>query len=531
MNGAYGFSSWLNRVQSLIPMADFDDMAERRPVAGAALGVPATPIVQRTASGFAWTIAQTIGSKGAQLAMQMTLAWFLSEEDFSLIALATTVAAFAGMVQQVGLREILVQRQRKFHLWAGPAISLSVVVGIGALVLMCVAAPVAGVIFHSKELVGLTFVLAAGLPFYSLSLVPLARLQSQLRFRLIAWVTLWVTIGTSALTILLAWRGMGAYSFVWPRSIGAAATLVAVWLAADLPTSHLAHWKRARFLLGDSGYLAATAVFMFLMVNGDYLALGLLRPKPVVGVYFFAFSLSTQTLAIVASNLASVLFPTLSQMDLNPDRQVGAMLRASRLLAIVGVPLCLLQAVVAAPAIRFIYREKWVAAIPVFQVLSIGMAFAMASPAAASLIQAQRRFSFYFKWTACLGTLYVVFAATGAALGGAVSTAVAVAIYYAIFGPLGIYVAVRPSGRGWRPVWNTLFLPLAIGAAATAVGLLISRNAPAPRSALLLRAALSTAAFAAVYLAGAMVFCRDSLHELVRMLRMLITARAARKRA
>ena len=60
--------------------------------------------------------------------------------------------------------------------------------------------------------------------------------------------------------------------------------------------------------------------------------------------------------------------------------------------------------------------------------------------------------------------------------------------------------------------------------------LLISHNAAAPRSALLLRANISIVAFAAVYLAGALMFCRDSLAELLNMFHMLIAARFTRGR-
>src|SRR5437870_1122481 len=74
--------------------------------------VPPAAVGRRTARGFAWLTAQTLGAKAVGFVGQIILAWYLAPDDFGLVGLALTVAAFAGLIQQAGLKEILIHRHR-----------------------------------------------------------------------------------------------------------------------------------------------------------------------------------------------------------------------------------------------------------------------------------------------------------------------------------------------------------------------------------------------------------------------------------
>src|SRR5450631_39158 len=68
----------------------------------------------RAARGFFWMMAQTIGIKAVNLFGQLVLAWLLLPADFGLLALANTLGSMASLIQQAGLREILIQRHLRF---------------------------------------------------------------------------------------------------------------------------------------------------------------------------------------------------------------------------------------------------------------------------------------------------------------------------------------------------------------------------------------------------------------------------------
>src|SRR5437879_8025549 len=164
-------------------------------------------------------MAQTVGSKLVNTVGQIVLAWLLSPEDFGLVGLAYTVTAFAGLIQQAGLREILIHRQAHFGRWANPAFWMSLTLGCVGAAAMLGLAPVAAWMYDDRRLIGLILVLAATAPFSGLDIVPDAQLTSEMRFRYLA-VVKWITaVGAMGLSILFAHYRWGAYSFVLPQPI------------------------------------------------------------------------------------------------------------------------------------------------------------------------------------------------------------------------------------------------------------------------------------------------------------------------
>ena len=449
-------------------------------VASAAEPIPAAPTAaplgERAARGVAWMVLQGLGSKIIAIAGQVALAWLLGRKDFGQVGLAYAIFGFASILQQSGLREILVQRHRHLRRWENAAFWMSLAGGLLSAVFMLAAAPAASVLFESPRLTGLVAVLSLTGPIAALAIVPTSRLQIDLRFRYLSIVNIVSSTATVLLNVLFAYLGFGAYSFILPLPIVAALRTVLL-LAAAPPAIRLRfQFRRWRYLVGDSGLAIASVVCIVVSMQGDYLILGYRYGDEQVGLYFFAFNLSSQTMQLLAANIAGVLFPTLSKLQMEPRRQCHAFVRASRLSAVLGVPFCLIQAAVAAPAFALLFDPKWQASVQVFQVLSLGMASLTASIAAGSMMQAQGRFRLLFFVSFAFAALFIAAVWIAASVGQARAVAVAVAIYTMVTGPLNIYFAIRPVGGGWKQVCEVYVMPFLAAALATAVPYLLIRH-------------------------------------------------------
>jgi PST family polysaccharide transporter len=210
--------------------------------------------------------------------------------------------------------------------------------------------------------------------------------------------------------------------------------------------------------------------FWLLILQGDYMMLGLFHNTTVVGIYYFAFNLSVQTAMVVGENLINVLFPTLSQLQSDPRRQTRAYLNAARLLATVGIPMCLLQAAVADPAIRLLVGAKWIPSIHVLEMLSCAIALSMVGNTAASMLKAQGRFRLLLATTACASVMFLIIVGIASFVGHALSVAVGVFIFYCVFAPVQIYIAIQRGGGKFRDVLNIFTLPLFFSAIAASIG-------------------------------------------------------------
>lgn len=475
----------------------------------------------RTFSGLLWIVLQTLTSKTLTAITQTALAFFLAKNVFGEVALVYLAASFVSVLQNSGLREVLVQRQKRFNQWVTPAFWMALTIGVSGCCLTIGAAPIAALVFKDHGLIWPIMVVALAVPFDTVGMIALARLQVELRFKSLALLGSCSQLVTSVLSIILAWRGFGIYSFVVPRPIGSLVQMTLYWAFAGVKLRPRARISRWRFLFGNSALMVATTFFSVVIAQGDYLMLGLFGSKAALGVYFFAFVLSAQTLQIVTGNFANVLFPALSHLESDRKRQTIGCIRACRLLAYVGVPMCFLQAALAGPLLTLIYRGKWDDAIPVLEILSLGMSMIIFTPPATSLILAQGRFLFYFCWTASLSVVFLTVACTGAQAGGAVGVATAVCIYYAITGPLAAYLAIRPGGGRWKVTATICLKPLIFSVIAAGIAVTIAKTPFLAAHSLY--AAIEILIFTAlVYLMMAILFSPAEVREIRHLLQPLL---------
>ena len=96
------------------------------------------------------SLHETFGSKFVNIAGQIRSPG-TSSPPISAVGLAYTVVGFAGLVQQGGYKEILIQRQKHFNRWANAAFWMSVAFALLAACIMLIAAPVAARVYRTPR--------------------------------------------------------------------------------------------------------------------------------------------------------------------------------------------------------------------------------------------------------------------------------------------------------------------------------------------------------------------------------------------
>ncbi len=427
----------------------------------------AQPLGRRTAGGFVWLLAQTFSTKFVGIASQLVLAWLLVPEDFGLVGLTYTVTVMGNLLMRAGVQELLIQRPH-FRRWATPACWMALASGFAAGVFMLLLGLGAVRFYDDPRLFGLIAVLALGAPIQASLVVPNAHLFRQMRFQTLATINVANATLRAGLTIVFAIYGFGAYSFVLPQPIAFAFMSAVMWWCARPPVRLRLRIRRWRYIIGDAVKTIGGDFGYFVINQGDYIALGLFHAPAVVGQYFFAYNLSASTLILLSVNMRQAIFPTLSQLKNEPKRLIEAFLRAARVLAVVGVPACFLQAAAAGPVLRMLFDDRWLPAIPLFTLLSLGMAFSILHGPCIALVQAQGRYGMYLAMTG--GYAFAIL--TGTIIASWAGETVAVAAVVALLGTLAgfawLYIAIRPLGHGLGTVLQVIGKPALAAAIAIA---------------------------------------------------------------
>jgi PST family polysaccharide transporter len=362
---------------------------------------------------------------------------------------------------------------------------------------------------------GLLVFLALTSPLMTIHLVPLSRLESDLRFRQVAFVNTLSGASATMLAVLCAALGLGAFSLIVPRAVVALGSAAALFWIAKPRIRWSIDAARWSYLLSGGGLLLLSSLAALIVSYGDYAVVGRLLGTGAVGLYYFAFGLSTQTGVLLTDNLGRVLLPTLSGLLGQPElRQRAAFVRSCRLLALLGVPLCLLQAAVAGPLVRLLFGPRWAAAIPILQLLSVGMTGQLLSMPSQTLLKAQGRLRTLLVVSTVAAGCFLTAVTFAAARGGLIVATATIAAYYLVAGLAQLEVSLRAVGGRWRDLAHICTAAFAVGAASATLAWASGQLLPAGRVYDLLRLAVIPGVGLGLHALCLRVFVHDAWRDL-----------------
>ena len=213
--------------------------------------------------------------------------------------------------------------------------------------------------------------------------------------------------------------------------------------------------------------------------QSDYATLGLFHDADVVGIYRVGFNFSIQAMQMLMTNMSSILFPTFMKLADRPQQQYQAFFKVQRILAMVGISCCFLQAATADSFVHVILPAKklaiWEPSIIVMQILSLGMATRMLGGASSALLKSQGRFRtvWIYYWTYAISQIVTLLVLLSFG-GGIVAVSLGVGVLATVAGPIVFYAAIRPYNAGWAEVIEVLARPLLCGTLAVGAAWLIS---------------------------------------------------------
>lgn len=489
-----------------------------RAIGGEAISDGGAMSLRRKAiSGLLWMLTQSVVSKFASIVGQILLAYLLLPEHFATISLTYTVATFARVLQNGGLREVLVCEERRCAELSNAAFWLALLLGFLSAAVMLIGRPIAETIYQSKEVWGLLTWLAAQPIIESLAIVPTARLQIRHRFRLLAGLTVLRGCTQTAATVLFAWLDWGGLSFVFGAIAASSVYTLGVWVA-DCPKLLLTpEFPKWRDLWSGTLSLSLVGVATVIVQQVDYVMLGIFQAKVDVGQYFFAYGVASQATHLLMQNIATVFLPLLCKLQLDPKRQLAASLSAFRILAAVGLPLSFLQYGLIDASFRLFLPEKWLPAVPLAEALSLGLGFNVLSSLCWSLLKSQGRFNviLHLNW---LGAIpFTAAIAVGSAYGTTQTVAWVVATYCLIYSPLVLWLSIKGIGGTIQDVSSIFCVPLVLSAIALFVASKLEMMIPSFDLQLLARMAVVVIAFVTLYSIGLVLNRHPVLKECSRL--------------
>jgi O-antigen/teichoic acid export membrane protein len=481
----------------------------------------------KVAGGLRWKLLSQVVGLVSQTIVAIVLAHLLTPKEFGLAAMALVFTALTTIFTDLSLGAALVQRpqitehDRSTVFWTSVGASL-VVAAIWVAV-----SPLVGDFFSNSAVVPLFAATGASALLWGIAGTQIALLTRSLDFRSLELREIGGTLTGGIAAIALAATGAGAWAIVGQNLITAGVSALLVW--------RLSTW-RPRFVysrdsLRTLGSFGIKTLFSRLMSYAnsyaDNLLVGRFLGTVSLGVYSIAYSVMYLPTTRVAAPIQQVLFPAFSRLQHDSAALGRSWVRGMQLIAVVNASACLGMAVVAPDFVPVVFGHKWLAAVPVIQLLSLAGAAESLKTLNWSVLQAVGASGLLARLMMFATIVTVGAFAVGlrwGVVGVAGLFAVARAIVAVSFGlatcrKIGLPFATL--GRGVARV-GALVLPMAVVVYLLRLALVAARVAPVPRLVLV------TVIGAVLYVSLIRWRAPDLLEEITRML--LPRIRSARRR-
>lgn len=328
-------------------------------------------LTYKARSGIIWSIGQQFSVKFINLFITIILARLLSPAEFGLIAMLSVFIAIGNSLMDSGLTSSLIRTRMAGQRDYSTIFFFNLLGSIVVYGLLFFAAPFISEFYRQPQLTnivrvyGLTFLINA---FFSIQSTLLTK---ELKFKLQTVIQIPSVILGGCLGVYLARTGHGTWSLVWMSLLSAAISTVLHWFYSDWRPRWLFSRKsfRKHFHFGYkmtlSGLLDTVYQNIYTVIIGRFYAAAQL------GFYARADSLSQLPIGIISTAINKVTYPMFSNISNDDVKLKMVYKRLMQQVLFWNAPVLIFLALIAQPLISLLLTDKWLPAVPYFQILCI----------------------------------------------------------------------------------------------------------------------------------------------------------------
>lgn len=359
---------------------------------------------QATAS-VQWQAATAAFQALARFTVGVALARMLAPADFGIVGFALIFSEFLTMFSELGIGSALVQRESLTDTHLRVGFTLSALLGTASALLLWLAAPyvAAGNNPSVIRAVSLSLLLT------SLGTVSTALLYRRLEFRRLFFVELFsYLLGYALVTIILAWRGYGAWSLVGGILVQVSVRLLLVSVSAGHTRGLSFAGQEVRELLHFGTGLTLARLANYAARTADQFLVGRLLGPAALGLYLRATALGSMSSGYFSSAVTTVVFPLYARIQGDAERTRRWYLLSNNLVALFSFPSMALVIVTAPEILRAVYGPQWIEATVPLQVCALAGIFRSLFTLSDALARAHARVYSQFVRHAMFALLVVI---------------------------------------------------------------------------------------------------------------------------
>lgn len=326
---------------------------------------------EKTIGGLAWTFAQQFSLQIITFGVSIILARLLSPAEFGLFGMISVLIAIGSTLIDGGLTSSIIRTPNASQKDYSTVFVINLV---GSIIIYCVVfvtAPAVAKFYNQEVLTNIIRVFCIVFVINAFNSVQRARLTKEMDFKTQMIIQLPSVIAGGILGIILAYNGFGVWSLVWMYLLQSFLSALQHWVYSG--------WKpdlkldKAAFLYHfNFGYKMTLSSLLVTLYSNIYtVIIGKYFSAAQLGFYTRALSLRQLPISNLSSALNKVTYPMLASINHDDVRLKSVYKRVMQQVIFWVAPVLILLMVVAEPLISFLLTDKWLPAVPYFQILCI----------------------------------------------------------------------------------------------------------------------------------------------------------------
>lgn len=325
---------------------------------------------QATKSAF-WAFIEQFSAQLIGFGVSLVLARLLMPEDFGTIALFGVVMNVSAVLINGGLTSSLVRTQNADDSDLSTVFWFNIVISFLIYIVIFITAPQISNFYNKPILTELIRVYAIILIVDSFVSVQAMRFEKELDFKTTFRIKLPSLLIGGVLGIVLAWQGFGVWSLVYSAICKNVISTIQYWFYSNWRPSFIFNKIKFRYHFSFGIRITASALLDVVFSNLFTIIIGKKFSSVELGYYDRADGLKQLPINNIAATLNRVAFPLFAKISHDNARLKNVYQEMLKLVIFVIAPIIGIMIIEALPLIRFLLTEKWLPAVPYFQILSL----------------------------------------------------------------------------------------------------------------------------------------------------------------
>ena len=316
-----------------------------------------------------WTSLQQFSNQGVSFIVSLILARLLMPEEFGLIALISVFISIGKSLMDVGLNQSLIRSSNVNKEDFDTVFIFNLVGSITIYILIFLVAPLISDFYHQPLLTKIVRVYSLVIVINAFDVIQTTQLVKNLKFKTQMKISVPSLIIGGTTGITLAYNGFGVWSLVWSGIVQSATAAIQLWFWSDWrPSLNFSKEKFKEHF--HFGYKLTLSSLLDTLFNNVYtILIGKFFAPAMVGFYNRADTLKQLPVTNIGSILNKVTFPLFSKVQHDDVVLKNLYKKLMQLVIYIVAPIILFMSALAEPLFRFLFTEKWLPAVPYFQIL------------------------------------------------------------------------------------------------------------------------------------------------------------------